>query len=226
MPEGRVVGVVPAAGSATRLQPLPCSKEMLQVGGRPVLEYALDRILAAAPAEVRVVTRPEKEDVRKHAARLGARVLLGEPPTFAASVLAGLDGLDDGDVILLALPDSLWEPRDGFRLLLERLGDDTDVVLGVFPSSEPERSDVVVLAGGRVAEVAVKPSRPATGLVWGCAAARASALRRLDEWPEPGQLFDALARAGRVAAVCFPGEFVDIGTKESLRRTLALLPGR
>jgi NDP-sugar pyrophosphorylase family protein len=64
--------------------------------------------------------------------------------------------------------------------------------------------------------VSVKPAEPAGDLVWGAAAARASALGALRRHADPGQLFDELARCGRVRAVRFPGEFIDIGTKEAL----------
>jgi dTDP-glucose pyrophosphorylase len=215
----RRVGVLPAAGHATRLQPIPCSKEMLVVGGRPMLEHAVARLRAAEPDEIRVVTRPQKPDVVEHARRLGARVVLGEPPSLAASVALGADGLAPDDVVLLDLPDALWEPRDGFTHLLGRLNEETDLVLGVFPVDEPERSDVVALGGGdRVEAVEVKPAQPRSSLAWGCAAIRAHALSSLPRHAEPGHLFDAVARSGRAAAVCFPARFVDIGTRESLAR--------
>ena len=52
--------------------------------------------------------------------------------------------------------------------------------------------------------------------MWGAAAARAGALAGLRRHPDPGHLFDELARDGRVRAVRFPGEFIDVGTKEAL----------
>ena len=55
-----VVGIVPAAGYATRLQPLDCSKEVVPVGGRPVLGYLVERMRAGGASEIRVVTRAEK----------------------------------------------------------------------------------------------------------------------------------------------------------------------
>jgi hypothetical protein len=42
-------------------QPLDCSKEMLEVDGRPVIDYPVERMRAAACDELRVVTRPEKD---------------------------------------------------------------------------------------------------------------------------------------------------------------------
>lgn len=213
-----IVGVVPAAGYATRLAPLPCSKEVLPVLGRPVLEYVVERMRLAA-AEIRVVTRPEKEDVAEHARSRGAAVIEGRPASVAESVRLGCGGLSPDDVVLLGFPDSLWEPEDGFVQLVDALDDVYHVALGCFRSRELERSDVVVADDrGRVRAVQVKPDRPASDLVWGCAAARAHALAGLAEVDEPGRLFDRLARRGLVRALVFPGEFVDIGIPEALRR--------
>lgn len=217
-----IVGVIPAAGRATRLQPLPCSKEMLPVGGRPVMDCVVARVRAVPGARIRVVTRADKEDVAAHARRLGAEVVLGEPATLAASVALGARGLSLEDVVLVGLPDTIWEPGDGFPLLLDALGPESDVVLGVFESDEPERSDVVVLGDDdRVLAVDVKPEVPRSSLVWGCAAARNRALAGIELHEDVGQHFDALARAGRVHAVRFPGRLVDVGTPAALRRALA-----
>jgi hypothetical protein len=53
-------------------------------------------------------------------------------------------------------------------------------------------------------------------VVWGCFAAKRGALEGLEQHAEPGFLFDRLARAGRVVAVDFGVELVDIGTPHSL----------
>ena len=214
-----MVGVLPAAGHAARLQPLGGSKELLELAGRPVLDYAVERMRAGGAAEIRIVTRPDKGDVRTHAHELGLTVVDAEPETLAESIATGADGLAADDVVLIDLPDSVWEPVDGLAALVEALEPGTDAVLAVFRSTEPERGDVVeVDRDGAVHSVSVKPSEPAGDLVWAAVAARASALRSLRRHPDPGQLFDELAHGGRVRAVRFPGEFIDIGTKEALAR--------
>ena len=214
-----MVGVLPAAGHAARLQPLAGSKELLELAGRPVLDYAVERMRAGGAAEIRIVTRPDKGDVRTHAHELGLTVVDAEPETLAESIATGADGFAADDVVLIDLPDSVWEPVDGLAALVEALEPGTDAVLAVFRSTEPERGDVVeVDRDGAVHSVSVKPSEPAGDLVWGAVAARASALRSLRRHPYPGQLFDELAHGGRVRAVRFPGEFIDIGTKEALAR--------
>lgn len=220
----RIVGVVPAAGRAKRLQPLAGSKEMLGVGGRPVIDYVVERLRATSADEIRVVTRSEKRDVAEHAELLGLTVVRANPETLAQSVLAGIQGLAEDDAVLLGFPDSLWEPVDGFCRLLEGLDADTAVVLGLFRSGEPKRGDVVELGPGRrVARVHVKPADPLSDLIWGMAAGRAGALTGLRDHDQPGNLFDEVARRGRARAVLFPGEFIDIGIKEALERARQLL---
>src|SRR5688572_24065418 len=162
----RVVGVVPAAGHARRLQPLEGSKEILTVRGRPLLEHLVERMRRAPCSELCVVTRPEKEDVIHLAVGLGARVVEGRPRTVAASLLLGLDGLEPDDVALVGFPDTLWEPVDGYARLLGRLRPPADVVLGLFEFAEPERSDVVEQGpAGAVRRVRSRPLRPSSNLV-------------------------------------------------------------
>jgi glucose-1-phosphate thymidylyltransferase len=217
------IGVIPAAGEARRLQPLTGAKEMVIVAGRPIMEYLVERMRAAGARDVVVVTRPDKPDVAAHAATLGLRVVYGTPATAAESLALGLRDADEDDVVLLGFPDTIWQPVDGFTRLLEELNEGADAVLGVFESPEPERSDVVALDGDRVLSVEVKPSEPRSALIWGCAVARKRALEGLRRHDEPGTLFDELAGQGRVRAVPFPGQMIDIGTPEALARARRLL---
>src|SRR4028119_778776 len=72
--EREIVGLVPAAGLATRLAPLPCSKELLPVGfqsaregadrrPKPVSQYLLDRMRLAGARKVFFIARPGKWDI-------------------------------------------------------------------------------------------------------------------------------------------------------------------
>lgn len=213
------VGIVPAAGHARRLGPLLSgSKEVFPIGGRPVMDYLLERMQAAGCAEIRVVTRPEKRDVAEHARARGATVVFARPASVSESLLAGVEGLEAEAAVVFGFPDTLWEPRDGFVQLLAKLEPGVAAALGIFRAEEPERSDVVLLEGDRVASIDVKPERPASDLVWGCAATRADVLRALRGRAEPSHLFDELARQGLVRGVRLADPFVDIGTPESLER--------
>jgi NDP-sugar pyrophosphorylase family protein len=71
---------------------------------------------------------------------------------------------------------------------------------------------------GTISSVQVKPELPGSDLMWGCGVARARALDGLVDYDEPGDYFDALARAGRLRGIYLGSRFVDIGTRESLAR--------
>lgn len=220
-----IVGVVPAAGYALRLQPLPHSKELVDVGGRPIMDYLVERMRAAGADELRVVTRPEKQDVIDHAGRLGASVVLGNPPTINDSLAAGIAGLAPDDVVLLGFPDSLWAPLDGFHRLVEVVQAGPEVALGLFDAPGIEGSDYLVLdESGAIMDIDIKPVAPRSTWIWGCAAARARALEGLAdfEWPSTHML--ALrARGVEVAGVRLSSTYLDIGTHSSLERLPALL---
>ena len=64
--------MIPAAGHATRLQPLSGAKEMLEIGRRPIMDCLVERMRVGDCTRLRVVTRPEKDDVIAHAEKLGA----------------------------------------------------------------------------------------------------------------------------------------------------------
>ncbi len=214
-----VVGLIPAAGHATRLGRQPSSKEVIEVRGRPVMDHLVERMRAADPDELRVVTRPEKTDVVRHAEALGARVVLGHPSDVSASLQLGIEGLSPDDEVLIGFPDSLWEPPDGFSRLLAELRAGAEVALGLFESDELERADVVVCdPDGRVTRIAVKPEQPPSDVLWGIAATRVRSLRGLTEGTEPGAHFGAMAPQKTVIGIRLSSEWIDIGTPDTLER--------
>jgi glucose-1-phosphate thymidylyltransferase len=213
-----VIGVIPAAGYATRLQPLRCSKEVLPVRGVPVMDYIIQRMRRAPCDELRVVTRSEKTDVIKTAITNGAAVVEGQPASLAESLLCGIEGADAGDTVLIGFPDSIWEPVDGYRAVLRTLADGWSVALGLFRGDDLRRYEPVVADdNGRVERIEFKPARPSSDWLWGCAAASVAILRGIQGYDEPGLFFDSLARAGLVGATWLSEAYLDIGTAEALR---------
>ena len=216
---GEVVGLVPAAGYARRLQPLSCSKEVLTIGGRPLMSFLLARMRIAGCSRIRVTTRPDKTDVVELARREGIEVVLARPESVSDSLLAGLVDLPDDAVALVGFPDTIWEPADGFVRLVEEVRAGEELVLGLFEVEEPERCDVVEMTpAGRVRRITVKPERPATNVTWGILAGRVASLRALSGWDEPGAYFDALARRGTLRGVRLAGPYDDAGTPAGLTR--------
>jgi glucose-1-phosphate thymidylyltransferase len=216
-----IVGVIPAAGHATRLQPLASSKETYPVHGRPVMDYLVERMRRARCSELRVVTRPEKTDVIERARHHGATVITARPLTPAASLLTGIRPLAGTDMVLFGFPDSIWEPIDGFQPLTDLVEDGAEIALGLFRTSQVERPDVVELdSAGRVTEVEVGSDRPPPHLIWGCAAARARSLLGLVDYDDPGDLLRSRAGTGSIGGVVLSETYVDIGTPRGLRQAL------
>jgi len=216
-----IVGVIPAAGHALRLQPLVGSKEMLEIGGRPVLDYLVERMRVGGCTRLRIVTRPEKEDLIAHAEEIGAEIVLGHPGTVSESFLAGVAALAADDIALIGFPDTIWEPVDGYRPVVAAVHEGADVGLGLFriAASDLTRSDVVVFGqAGRITGIDVKPAEPASEWVWGCAAARVDTWAGLHRAEWPGSYMDLLCREGRdVRGFELSDIWLDIGTQEALR---------
>jgi NDP-sugar pyrophosphorylase family protein len=218
-----VVGLIPAAGYATRLQPLPCSKEILPINGRPVMDYVIDRMRLAGCTEVRVVTRPEKGDVIAHAEERGATVILGHPAAPGESFAAGMTGLAPDDIVLIGWPDTLWEPEDGYVPLVRAVEEGREIALGLFETPDLERSDVLSFDdSGRITGIHIKPANPPSSWIWGCAAARVRALAGLEREEWPGSFFNSLCENGvELYAVPLSDVWLDIGTKEALEQAMA-----
>ena len=98
------------------------------------------------------------------------------------------------------------------------------LALGLFRTANIERPDVVEVIGSEpdlaVTRIEVGSDAPPPHLVWGCAVARASVLRRLRHWDDPGDLFSALCREGPVAGAVLSSSYVDVGTPRGMRIAL------
>lgn len=195
------------------------SKEILPIRGRPVIDYLIERMRNAPCSELRVVTRPDKEDVTRHAESQGAVVVHAHPQSVSESLLAAMRGLAPTDIVLFGFPDTIWEPVEGFRLLVEAVGTGYDIALGLFRTDEPERSDVVRFTDSwLITAVEVKWDNPSSNWIWGCGAARVRALEGIGSEREPGVYFDSYCKSRDVIGVWLSDSIVDIGTKETLRR--------
>lgn len=178
---GGTVGIVPAAGRATRLGSPDASKELLDVyrpstpgasgsdeppARIPVVYRLLDAFAEASIRRAYVVTRQDKTDVR---ARLGegggaypglVHIVVDESPSPAFSVAAGTLRAREANVAL-GFPDVLWEGADAFaRLIAAMRSGPADVALGLFPPAPDYPTDRVrIEADGRVREFAAPDSR-------------------------------------------------------------------
>lgn len=235
-------GIIPAAGSGTRIQPLAFSKELLPVGSRldgaverpkAVSEYLVDRLTLAGADKICFVISPGKSDMlRYYGARLGRA-------NFAYVVQPRAEGLCDAvfqaallihpdEPVALGLPDTIWFPQDALRALPEGR-----LAFLLFPVEAPEQFDVVVTdAGGRVTAIEVKPAAPSSNWIWGAFKMPGRVFHALHAlWLERdrrdeyiGTLVNAwIERGGEAVGVRAGRSYVDVGTLHGYREALRLL---
>jgi dTDP-glucose pyrophosphorylase len=238
-----MLGILPAAGAATRLQPLAFSKEVLPVGSRtdadgaehPVAasEFAVERMVMAGADRICFVISPEKTDIvryyakHRHADRF-LYVVQDRPRGLCDALFHAVAHARDDEDVVIALPDTIWFPVDG----LARLPAGALSFL-LFPVASPERFDAVVAdEAGNVREIEVKSAEPSTPWVWGAIRMPARTLRVLERiWREPGRgdeyvgtlVNEHLRRGGQAVAIRAGERYFDIGTAEGYREAVAQL---
>lgn len=241
-----MLGIIPAAGAGTRIQPLAFSKEMLPVGSRldehgverskAVSEYLVERMILAGAERICFVISPGKTDIMQYYARHAeARhfcYVVQEQPLGLCDALfrAAAMGHDDEEV-LIGLPDTVWFPAEGLALLPAG-----ELSFLLFPVERPDQFDAVVTrADGSVEEIQVKAARPRTHWVWGAFRMPVPVFRTLHElWQEPGRgdeyigtlVNEYLRRGGRAVGVPAGESYHDVGTIEGYRAAIASLADR
>jgi glucose-1-phosphate thymidylyltransferase len=235
-------GIVPAAGSGTRIQPLAFSKELLPVGSRfdggterprAVSEYLIERMLRAGADKICFVISPWKSDILQYyGGTIGgaaiAYVVQPEPAGLCDAIFRALPLIGGDEAVLVGLPDTIWLPEDA----LSRLPDDRLAFL-TFPVERPELFDAVVSdEDGRVREIEVKQKGALSRWVWGAFKLPGATLRDLHQlWlgrkPRDeyiGTLINAyLATGGSAMAAPLGTAYVDVGTLGGYREAMRLL---
>ncbi len=171
-----VVGLIPAGGYATRIEPLPCSKELYPVGFRPVgankslrpkvvAHYLLEKMQLAGASKMYIVLRNGKWDIPAY---FGDGRLIGCPiaylmlgvPFGAPYTLDQAWPFVQQARVVFGFPDILFEPHDAFvRLLDHQAATNADIVLGLFPAHDPSTADMVELDSmGRIRSIKIKPA--------------------------------------------------------------------
>jgi len=132
--------MVLAAGLGTRMRPLTAAtaKPLLPLGGRSLIDHALDRLLAAGVEQVVVNTHWQAERLEAHLrARAAPRTVIRREPALldtggaVAAALAG--GLLGGEAFFTINGDSVW--LDGPTPALARLA----------AAFDPAEADAVLL---------------------------------------------------------------------------------
>jgi glucose-1-phosphate thymidylyltransferase len=249
----RIVGLIPAAGYATRLGTLSHSKEIHPIGTysdpngsvmRPkvVSHYLLEKMSYAGIDRAYFILRDGKWDIAAHfkdgaavnmfLAYLLVTVPYGTPYTLDVAYPFVRDSL-----VALGFPDILFSPDDAYSRLIEhQVKSGADVVLGLFPTDQPQATDVVAFDNrGRIVEILTKPRHTILSHAWGIAVWTPTFTEFMHDYladiPIPtkdtrelfvGDVVQAGIKCGmRVEGVHISDTpFLDIGTPENLARAI------
>lgn len=179
-----VIGVIPAAGLATRLGTLPFSKEMYPVGFsntqnnrniRPkfVCQYLLERLQLAGINKTYIVLRDGKWDIPSffqdgHALGMNLAYLIMRIPFGVPYSVDQAYGFVKEAVVALGFPDIIFQPVDAFSKLLSKQENAmADIVLGLSPVDEPQEWDMVDLTtDGKIRRFYIKQPRIDLPYAW------------------------------------------------------------
>jgi glucose-1-phosphate thymidylyltransferase len=220
-----------AAGYATRLRPLTdtTAKPLLPVGGRPMVDWILDRIAGTSADEIHLVTNARfAPDFERWAADKDVQVH-NDGTTSNEDRLGAIGDIDfvglDDDVLAIASDnlfdysladyEAYWRAKGGSCIAVYDVG---DVELA------KKYGIVDVDADDRVTNFVEKPENPPTTL---CATAtylyRREDAARVKEYladgnppDQPGNYVAWLHERAPVYAYRFPGEWYDIGDQAQL----------
>jgi len=233
-------GIIPAAGTGSRIQPLAFSKELLPVGSylegsnerpRAVGEYLVERMVNAGVDKICFVISPGKGDILNYfgAHALSANIFYAvqpQPAGLCDALFRALPLISPDEEVCIGLPDTIWFPETALAEL-----PDQKLSFLLFPVKHPERFDAVVTDdAGAVLEVQVKKPDASTHWIWGAlkmpgptfARLHTLWLQRKDEYL--GTLINAyISEGGRAYGVKSGQAYVDVGTLNGYREALRLL---
>ncbi len=176
------VGLIPAAGKARRIFPLPCSKEIFPVGFGEIRQtgqrhpkvaahYLLEKMHLAGANKAYLVLSKGKWDIPAYLGNgamldMAIAYLMTDLPYGVPFTLDSAFPFLENKRVLFVFPDILIQTDDVYVRLLDRLNvSQADIVLGLFSADNPHKMDMVELADDvTIAGIRIKPAR--TDLKW------------------------------------------------------------
>lgn len=254
---------MPAGGKAARLAPLPCSKELYPVGFRPVDEsgtlrpkvachYLIERMRLADITKAYIILREGKWDIPAYLKDgkmldIYLAYLMMDLPFGVPYTLDQAYPFVRNAIVAFGFPDNIFQPADAFVRLLARQSESrADIVLGLFPTHQPDKVDMVDLdSDGRICGIQIKPAHTQLRYTWLIAVWTPEFTHFMHEYVAAGrkkndkksgvsyveeqELFvgdviqSAFEHDMRVDSVVFTdGNYLDIGTPEDMVKAVHL----
>lgn len=167
----QIIGIIPAAGRATRLGQMAGSKEVLRVGdgnnARPVGEFLLRQMAGAGAGNIFFVMRDGKWDIPAtfgHGHRYGVNIayLLMNAPWGPPFTIAQAFPFAGEATVVIGFPDILLWPSDAMARVVAHLHQSgADVTLGTFAARREDGCDLVTCdQAGQVLSITPKENNP------------------------------------------------------------------
>lgn len=240
-----VVGIIPAAGYARRISPLPCSKEIYPImnpdGTTSVAaSYLLESFRKADIQQAYTIIRKEKWDIPayfKEGRSVGlnlAYIVCGATEGLPQTINKAYSFIKDKRVAF-GFPDILLQPSNIFTsLLYEQENTDADLVLGLFEATDPQKMDMVEFnSEEELKDIIIKPDKTNLTQTWivavwtpvfsrflnECVRDRLSVKSRNKEEIHIGDVFRKAIQHGiQTSYKKFKNPYLDIGTPEALKK--------
>jgi glucose-1-phosphate thymidylyltransferase len=220
-----VKALILAAGYATRLRPLTDDfpKSLLPVGGRPLVDWIVDKIRDAGIDDIHLVTNARfAPQFDEWAATSG--VTIHDDGTASNETRLGAIGdirfVDLRDDLLVVAGDNLFDFSVGdFVAFWRAHGDSAVAVYDVGDRELVKKYSVVELVEDRIVRFEEKPADPQSTLIATATYLFSSAdVARVGEYladgnppDQPGNYVGWLVRTSRIYGYPFAGEWYDIG---------------
>ena len=221
-----------AGGLGTRLRPLTetTPKCLIEIAGRPILDYWRAALDAAGVGEALINTHHLPDPVRAYIDAVNAEGRLTLTETYepellgsAGTITANRDWADGADDIIIIYADNLSTVDLSGLLSFHRAHDDPMTML-LFHAPVPENCGIATLdAEARITDFVEKPKHPQSDLAnAGLYVVTAQAWREIADMDAFDLGFDVLPRfTGRMRGLVHEGYHLDIGTPEALARANA-----
>ena len=174
----RVIGLVPAAGNASRIAPIHCSKEIYPVTqgdgrSKPIALYLLNHFKRAGAVKNYFVIRRGKWDIpvyfcSKHEESYNNAYIVTEATRGVPFTIDKAYAFLQDSIVLFGFPDIVFSPENAFQLLLKKQQETgADLVLGLFNADNPQKMDMVQFnEDAEVCDVKIKPSQTKLRKTW------------------------------------------------------------
>lgn len=178
----KLVGIIPAAGNASRIAPIPCSKEIFPIGFqtnsgnsqlRVASSYLFESFCEAGAKEIYMIIRKGKWDIPEYLgigkkSEYSLAYLVTDPTEGTHYTIDLAYEFIKDRTVLLGFPDILFKPRNAFVSLLEKQKQTgAEIVLGLYKTTNHRKADMVDFDDqGRVRSIVIKPDQTHLVYAW------------------------------------------------------------